>query len=127
MRHKSTKNMEKVFDNKSAKYWAELNRMEEEKKLHDKGNLIIGFLKKTYEDEIKKVLSKNYDEQKVEIMIPKRLRVYGEKQTKFIESMIKEEFNVLGFHITLHVESCGCMFDCLCNRNGYKVIFSWYL
>jgi hypothetical protein len=117
--------MEKVFDNKSAKYWAELNRMEEEKKLHDKGNLIIGFLKKTYEDEIKKVLSKNYDEQKVEIMIPKRLRVYGEKQTKFIESMIKEEFNVLGFHITLHVETCGCVFDCLCNRNGYKVIFTW--
>lgn len=118
--------MEKVFDKNSAKYWAELSRMEEEKKLHDKGNLIIGFLKKTYEDEIKKVLSKNYDERKVEIIIPKRLRVYGEKQTKIIESMIKEEFNVLGFHITLQVENCGCVFDFLCNRDGYKVLFTWY-
>ena len=119
--------MEKNFDRNSAIYWAELNRMKEEKKLHDKGNLIIDFLKKTYEDEIKKVLSKNYDERKVEIVIPKHLRVYGEKQTKIIESMIKEEFNMLGFHITLHVETCGCVFDFLCNRNGYKVIFTWYL
>lgn len=118
--------MEKIFDKNSAKYWAELNRLEEEKKLHDKGNLIIDFLKKKYEDEIKKVLSKNYDERKVEIVIPKHLRVCGEKQTKIIESMIKEEFNVLGFHITLQVDTCGCLFDFLCNRNGYKVIFTWY-
>ena len=118
--------MEKKFDRNSAIYWAELNRMKEEKKLHDKGNLIIDFLKKTYEDEIKKVLSKNYDERKVEIIIPKHLRVYGEKQVKIIESMIKEEFNALGFNIALHVETCGCMFDCLCNRNGYKVIITWH-
>lgn len=118
--------MGKNFDRNSAKYWAELNRMEEEKKIHDKGSLIIDFLKKTYEDEIKKVLSKNYDERKVEIVIPKHLRVYGEKQRKLIESMIKEEFNVLGFCITLHDETCGCVFDCLCNRNGYKVIITWY-
>jgi hypothetical protein len=83
-------------------------------------------LKKTYEDEIKKVLSENYDERKVEIIIPKRLRVYGEKQTKIIESMIKEEFNALGFYITLDVETCGCIFDCFCNRNGYKVIITWH-
>ena len=38
--------MEKNFDKNSAIYWAELNRMKEEKKLHDKGNLIIDFLKK---------------------------------------------------------------------------------
>lgn len=118
--------MEKNFDRNSAKYWAELNRMEEEKKLHDKGNLIIDFLKKTYEDEIKKVLSKDYDERKVEIVIPKHLRVYGEKQGKIIESMIKKEFNLLGFCITLHNETCGCVFDCFCNRNGYKVIITWY-
>lgn len=118
--------MEKKFDRNSAKYWAELNRMEEEKKLHDKGNLIIDFLKKTYEDEIKKVLSKNYDERKVEIVIPKHLRVYGEKQSKIIESMIEKEFNALGFCITLHDETCGCLFDCFCNRNGYKVIITWY-
>lgn len=118
--------MEKKFDRNSAKYWAELNRMEEEKKLHDKGNLIIDFLKKTYEDEIKKVLSKNYDEREIEIVIPKRLRVYGEKQAKIVESMIKKEFNVLGFCITLHDETCGCVFDCFCNRNGYKVIITWH-
>lgn len=117
--------MEKKFDRNSAKYWAELNRMEEEKKLHDKGNLIIDFLKKTYEDEIKKVLSKNYDEREIEIVIPKRLRVYGEKQAKIIESMIKKEFIVLGFCITLHDETCGCIFDCFCNRNGYTVKISW--
>lgn len=118
--------MEKKFDRNSAEYWAELSRMEEEKKLHDKGNLIIDFLKKTYENEIKKVLSKNYDERKVEIIIPKHLRVYGKKQTKIIESMIKEEFNLLGFCITLHDETCGCVFDCFCNRNGYKVIITWH-
>jgi len=94
--------------------------------LRDKGNLIIDFLKKTYEDEIKKVLSKNYDERKVEIVIPKHLRVYGEKQVKIIESMIKEEFNALGFYINLHDETCGCIFDCFCNRNGYKVIIAWH-
>jgi hypothetical protein len=118
--------MEKNFDRSSAIYLAELNRMKEEKKLRGKGNLIIDFLKKTYEDEIKKVLSKNYDERKAEIVIPKHLRVYGEKQGKIIESMIKKEFNLLGFCVTLHNETCGCVFDCLCNRNGYKVIITWY-
>jgi len=117
--------MEKKFDKNSAIYWAELNRIEEEKKLHNKGNLIIDFLRKTYEDEIKKVLSKNYNERKVEIVIPWHLRVYGEKQAKIIESMIKEEFNVLGFCITLHI-TCGCILDWLCNSGGYKVIITWY-
>ena len=48
-------------------------------------------------------------------------------KAKIIESMIREEFNLLGFHITLHIKTCECVFDCLCNRNDYKVILTWYL
>ena len=117
--------MGKNFDRNSAIYWAELNEMDETKKALADAQPIIDYLKSVYENNIKMALEKKCDCRGVEFKIPKKLRVYGDKKLKVIQSEISKEFKPLGFSVTLYVEHCVCPFNFLCNRNGYTVTIRW--
>jgi hypothetical protein len=114
------------FSAEAAQTFSDLAAQKREKELVKKANSLIAKINGKYEKAIKKELSRKPTSKGVKIGlgyfgIPNKHDFYD------INKRIRNHYEALGFSVSLERsnESCGCIFDFICNHNQLYVHMSW--
>lgn len=95
---------------------------------------IIRYISSRYEGEIKAAIDRNYNCKKIEMSLPrgcnpKKLssnEAAWDNILSELDRKVDNHFSKLGFSVTLYNgNSCGCLFDCICNRKEFVAKIVW--
>jgi len=117
----------KKFSREAAEVYAQAVADRKSDNASKEADSIIKYIEARYEKKIKKEIDKNKNCRGIDIILPRTKRCKDQSMFSDVETMVKEHFNKLGFAVSLHDgKSCKCIFDFICNCNGFYASMSWY-
>lgn len=95
---------------------------------------IINYIDSRYEGDIKAAIDRNYNCRKIKMSLPRACnpKKLSSNEAAWggilrdLDNAVNKHFAELGFYITLkNGNSCGCLFDCICNRGEFVAEITW--
>lgn len=113
------------FSAEAAQTFSDLAAKKRDKELTKKANSLIAKIDSKYEKAIKKELSRKPTSKEVKIGLG-FFGVPNKHDLNDIRVKIRNHYKDLGFNVSLmRGESCGCIFDIVCNHNQLYVNITW--